>query len=281
MRYAWLTDIHLDFIDNSREPSSIRKGFAEPLSQIQCDGYFVTGDISLAPDVVRHLKEVDACINKPMYFVCGNHDFYGGDFGSVRARLKELCATSKNLRYMTTSEYLPLTDRTAIVGHDGWYDVQHGDPNQSKFLMSDWVRILDYSKHNLLSETPDGLKVDAGKVVKLSRKFAAAAADHIKKQLTAAVAVHSEIVVLTHVPPYPQVHVDNKKGHPGMMPWYTSKAIGDVISSVAAAHPAKRFNVFCGHTHGQASVQIAHNVYCYVGGAEYGNPSVAGLVNVL
>ena len=58
------------------------------------------------------------------------------------------------------------------------------------------------------------------------------------------------------------------------LPWFTCKAVGDVLLETAAAHPDKHFTILCGHTHGSGHVHIRPNLEVHTGGAEYGRPVV-------
>lgn len=44
MQYAWLTDIHLNFIDDIA-----RQKFYQEIVNTQCDGVLISGDIAEAP----------------------------------------------------------------------------------------------------------------------------------------------------------------------------------------------------------------------------------------
>lgn len=284
-KFAWCTDIHLDFIDGPNETGRVHEEFARPLSNSGVDGVFLTGDISLANDIVRHLRILDSVVDKPIYFVLGNHDFYGGSFERVRGEVVSLCKDSKNLRYLTNERHVSLTENTAVVGHDGWYDAYWGDVARSNIVMTDWHKIEDY-----VNAGSTGLpwarllplaNFSIGNIVSISRKASFEAAEHVREVASAAARDHRIVIVLTHVPPFPQVHRHNgKSGSAAAMPWYTSKLMGDALTDVAAANPQTRFEVFCGHTHGQFDDQIEENLFCHVGGAEYGNPRMIGTIQL-
>lgn len=280
-KLAWCTDIHLDFIDGPNDVGRVHEEFAEPLARSGCDGVVLSGDISLARHVTRHLNILDRIVNKPIYFVLGNHDFYGGSFASVRAEVMSLCDRSENLRYLTGTGPFSLSEKVALVGDDGWYDAGHGDPFRSPYVMSDWLKIRDYTDGGARIVGMYGHGVDMGNVVSITRKIAYESVMRIQPALLAAAATHSTVVVITHVPPWTQVHRhDGKSGSPVAHPWYTSRMMGDAILEVAATFPNVRFEVFCGHTHGKCDAQILPNVFCHVGGSEYGSPDLAGMIRV-
>lgn len=281
-KYVWCTDIHLDFLDGPEDVGRVHDEFATPLSQIDSDGVFLTGDISLAEDVVRHLGIIDKIVQRPIYFVLGNHDYYGGSWNGVRQAVRDLCKKSKNLFYLTEEKVVPLTDDTALVGHDGWYDAYCGDVTRSNIVMTDWMKIDDYARSGAISFFgPRAIVPSLGKIVALSRSQAALSAEHVRRHASTAAKKYKTVVILTHVPPWPEAHRhDGKSGDPSAHPWYTSMSMGNAINAVAAENPETRFEVFCGHTHGLFDVQVSDNVYCHVGGAEYGRPRPVGLVQV-
>lgn len=282
MKLTWCTDTHLDFLEG-QDGSRAESGFIAPLSQVNCDGFFFTGDVSSAGFLLRHLRILDSRLRRPVYFVLGNHDFWGGDFEGVRRQVRSLCSASKNLVYLTDVGHVSLTPRTALVGHDGWYDALHGDPESSGVMMNDWVKISDFFVVSGIMPgiPPWAARPNLGAVVSLSRKAAFAAAEHIREHAAEAAQDHDVVLVATHVPPFLEAHNPEGKSHSdSAVPWYTSKLMGEAILDVAQAYPDVRFEVFCGHTHGGFDCQVAPNVSCHVGESQYGRPGVAGTLQI-
>jgi len=274
-KFAWCSDTHLDFIDHVEDVDRVRRDFIEPLVRGGFDGVVFTGDISTGEHLVRHMKMLDSSLGLPIYFVCGNHDFYGSSMEAVRAALRELCSSTDNLKYLSQSSYIPLTPRTALVGHDGWYDAYHGEAFRSGILMNDWLNIAEYYSTGAVRYGGGGIRPHMGIIVALSRKFAVEACQHVEENIHGAVAAgHTDIIVATHVPPFVEAHVHNgKSGSPQAHPWYTSKLMGDTLRDMSYRYPRVKFNVFCGHTHGKGKGKISDNLMCYVAGAEYGSPA--------
>ena len=280
--YAWVTDIHLDWLRGEHE--IVR--FGESIARTGADGVFITGDISNAGSLVYHLSVIERAIARPTYFVLGNHDFYRADVESVRAKMRELSNVSSYLRYMPTVQYTPLNQKTAVVGHDGWYDALYGDWKKGTFMMPDWTQIGDFANGVKSSPgsavyTPEIVDVNKQKIVEKSRELAHTGVMHVHNAIKAAVRYHKSIVVLTHFPPWQEAHVF--RGQPGDLsttPWYTSKMMGDMLCDAAKAFPNVNFTVLAGHTHGKVDYQVAPNMICHIGGAEYGSPVVQGLFNL-
>jgi len=58
------------------------------------------------------------------------------------------------------------------------------------------------------------------------------------------------------------------------LPFFSSKAVGDMLLEVAESHPACQILVLCGHTHGGGEVQVLLNLRVLTGAAEYGHPKI-------
>jgi Icc protein len=267
-RYSWATDIHLDHLGGDNQ-KLIR--FGESLVKDNPSGVFLTGDLSIANQLIFHLAALERIVQRPVYFVLGNHDYYGAPIEPLRQRMRELTNVSPFLRYMPTMPYYSLTPATAVVGHDCWYDANHGDWQNSSFHMADWTAIHDFLPVNGNRAT----------IVSQARLLAHAGVKHIHDGIKAATKYHKNIVVLTHFPPFPQAHIhEGQVGDNSALPWYTNKMLGDVMTDASKSFPGVNFTVLAGHTHGKATYQAAANLRVHVGGAEYGNPQLQGLIDV-
>ena len=275
--FSWATDIHLDHLHDEQQIID----FATSLVKDNPAGVFLTGDISIAPDLVYHLSAIERVVQRPIYFVLGNHDYYNGEIAAVRKQMHELSNMSQFLKYLPETPYVPLSPTTAVVGHDGWYDCGYGNWKTSSFLMTDWMAIKEFAP---LSGGRAGMhsgNFNRGSIVTLAQKLAHEACVHVQKGIQAAVRYHKTIIVLTHYPPYAQAHLH--RGVPGddnALPWYTSKLMGDLLTQAAATFPNVSFVVLSGHTHGKTTFQAAKNLVVHVGGAEYGQPQLQSLITI-
>jgi predicted phosphohydrolase len=265
MRFAWASDIHLDFIDREEDVGRVEDEFAARLALEDFDGVFITGDISVSHSLQRHLQIIERVVKKPIYFVCGNHDFYGNSVASTRDNVAASCASSKYLKYLTDSnEVISLTKDVAIVGHDGWYDAMYGDPFEKRIVMSDWLKITDF----FIGVGPlNRGGIDIGTVISIARGLAFEAVEYVSAIVAKAAQTYKTVVILTHVPPF--VDPSSEKGS---LPWYSSKLMGDAIRTVGAEFPNVKFSVLCGHTHEKMSMQISRNIVCHSSDADYGSP---------
>lgn len=79
---TWLTDIHLNFLDYDE-----RTVFYQQIIKASGDAVVITGDICEAQSVAEVLMEMAQAVQKPIYFVLGNHDYYHGSVSQVRIPL--------------------------------------------------------------------------------------------------------------------------------------------------------------------------------------------------
>ena len=71
-RIAWLTDIHLNFLKESAQ----RSEFFQHVRRTEAHAVLIAGDIAEAHDLVETLILIDDQLERPVYFVLGNHDYY-------------------------------------------------------------------------------------------------------------------------------------------------------------------------------------------------------------
>jgi Icc protein len=278
-KFAWASDIHLDTCQGGEE--QIVK-FAESLIARSPAGIFLTGDISLAQRLVYHLSILERVAQIPIYFVLGNHDYYGGDVAGVRSTMKDLSNISQYLKYMQTMPYIALSPTTALIGHDGWYDAFNGDWQGSNFMMTDWYAIHDFVPHSGgLPGMQSKMGFNRGSIVGQARKLAHEGVTHMHAGIKSATRYYKNIIILTHFPPFAESHVFNGKiGDPNAQPWYTSKMCGDMLLDAAKAYPHVNFTVLCGHTHGKSDKSYAPNLRVHVAAAEYGSPCLQEYIEI-
>ena len=140
MRLAWLTDIHLNFVDAIR----LDELFASVRDR--ADAVAISGDIAESRDVCHYLRTIEEIVQKPIYFVLGNHDFYRGSIPQVRRMVAGLASESEYLKYLTAMQVAELTPTTAIIGHDGWADGRLGDFRRSNVILSDHTLIAEIAR---------------------------------------------------------------------------------------------------------------------------------------
>lgn len=263
--YAWITDIHLDHVKNVDQTVI----FFQQLIKTNPEGIIISGDISTAPNIVMHLGLIESIVQRPVYFVLGNHDYYGGSIDQVRKQMAELEKISPFLKYLPNTTYHMLNSSTAIIGHDTWYDVINGAGPNSKFKKDKFDLIYEFKNKS------------QDKIIELARQLSHEGVVHLQKGVKEAFRYAKKIIVVSHVPPYAAAHVHNgRQGSADEVAWFTSKLLGDMLTQASIAFPDRHIISLSGHTHGQFENKMARNLEVLVGGAEYGTPTLAKLISI-
>jgi len=256
MRLGWLSDIHLNFLREEQ-----LQAFLQELSATSVDAWLISGDIAEAPTLSPYLQLLRSSLDVPIYFVLGNHDFYKGSFSRVHAEIEGL--TDERLLWLTSSGPVPLLRNLALVGDDGWADARIGDPGGSHVVLNDFYHIKELFN---LSKTER---------IAICRHLGDESATRLRPKLEKAAQSARQVVVLIHVPPFRgATWHEGRISDNAWLPWFSCKAIGEVILNCAQRHPSCGFSVLCGHTHGGGLYQAAPNVMVHTAEAEYGVPQV-------
>lgn len=273
MRLAFLTDIHLDHMGAKRPTIQFLHALrydAKP------DVVVITGDIAQADTIREYLIQITRKLDTvPFYFCLGNHDFYGGSIAGVRSML------AGDSRYLTCSGPVSLTDDTALVGHDGWYDGLYGSFLGSRIRMNDYDLIAEF-RHQPMGENKRLIERLAGKAAEKIEIDADISATALvgRAGFVSPKQAQKTVIIATHVPPFAIASrgPDRNQSNADWLPVMSSKLMGDAILRVAEKHPEVKFMVLCGHTHTPCVAHITTNVECRVGDADktgksgYGHP---------
>jgi len=264
-KLLWLTDIHLD-----KTSSKEKYRFLEELRSSSYDAVLITGDISVAADLTNHLTEIsEACGNRPVIFTTGNHDYYGSSFEEVNQSLAQLCAKQSNLIALGNGEIIKLSKSTALVGHPGWYDGHAGSGSQSRVESPD---------HHLIHDFRD---LDRKSFFQKLNLLGEESADYFRKVLPQALSQYSCVLVATHVPPFSQgLRYDGKGCVWNRQPFFSNRAVGNLIWGMAKSFPHRTIQVHAGHTHSAASVTIRPNLLLHVAAARPGYPDIGQLLTI-
>jgi Icc protein len=265
VRVAWLTDIHLNFLN-----PALLGAFLKTLQQANPDVFLISGDIGEALELSRYLQLLATHLPQPVYFVLGNHDFYYGSIDQVRREVDVLAQSTPNLTYLSTAAVIELTPTVGLVGHDGWADLQHGDFARSSVWMNDYNLIFDLMGKKKIGLWPS--------MIRLGEEAAA----HLGRVLPVALERYPHVYVVTHVPPFKEAcwH-EGRISDDEWLPHFTCKAVGDMLLEIAGTHPQNQITVLCGHTHGQGEAQILPNLRVHTGGAEYGQPRIQAIFELV
>lgn len=268
MRLSWLTDIHLNFLENDE-----RKKFYRSITEANLDALLITGDIAEAPSIKVLLQEMASFIKKPIYFVLGNHDYYRSTIELVKQEITSLCETEKLLNWLPVTGPHILNDEVILIGQDGWADGRLGDFQNSPVSLVDSRLIADLFQQKILGKYH---------LLKKMQQLADFDAKNLHINLKQSLLQHpKKIIVLTHVPPFRETSLyDGKISDDNYQPYFTSKASGDVLMDIATTYSSVKFLVLCGHTHHECIYQPLDNLTVKVGKAEYSYPELQEVIEI-
>jgi Icc protein len=274
-RAAWLTDIHLNFVAPQRVDELV-----DAVRRLDVDSVLIGGDIGEAPTFAAYLEALAARIARPVYFVLGNHDYYGSSIDLVREQARRLSRGGCGITWLPDSDVVELTAQTALIGHDAWADGRAADFMQSEVMLNDYWLIEDLSpikedegspRENIAFEDPESRQL---LLCKLNAR-GDEAAGHFAKVLPKAADRCRHIVVLTHVPPFREAcWYEGSPTDDNWAPHLVCVAAGAALRDFMQGHPDRRMTVLCGHTHGGGGAQILDNLTVMTGAATYREPVV-------
>ena len=269
MRFAWATDIHANFVN----PLPWHQ-FLDSLDE-QADAVVISGDIAESRDVAEYLQVIERRLQRPVYFVLGNHDFYGGSIIATREAVSQLARESKYLVYLTAEEFIELTPDTALIGHDGWADARLGDFEHSGVVLNDYHLIEE------LRHLKQGHLLDKERLRAALEALGNDAARCLGQSLAEAAANYHRVIAVTHVPPFREAawH-DGRPSDDNYLPHFASKVAGEALLKVMESYPQTELLVLCGHTHGGGEINPLPNLRVLTGEAEYGAPQIQEVFEV-
>ncbi|MRR06062.1 MAG: phosphoesterase [Deltaproteobacteria bacterium] len=263
MRIIWLTDIHLDYLFTKE-----RRNFLNSLAWTEPAIVLVGGDISKAASLADDLRAIRKAVKAEVYFVTGNHDYFGSSFSSVREKLAMLAREQNSLHWLENMSHVSLVDDVVLVGHGCW-----GDAGIGSFWKSELgIKMPDFR------EISDFKILDRSECLAMLKTLGEEAAGHLKKSCLTAAKQHRTVIVLTHVPPFPQTVLHEGEQDDSGLPFFCCLAAGEVLREVAESLPDVHFIVFFGHTHCDASARILPNLEAIVQGARYHMPDYRLLI---
>lgn len=260
-RIAWLTDIHLEFLNSTQ-----LNAFISSIGDSEPDAVLLGGDTGTAGNIIQLLKTLEFQLSIPIYFVLGNHDFYGGSIRDVRTQIAKLSEKSLNLFWLPSNGVVELSADTALVGHGAWADGRFGGYNKSPVILNDYIKIREFQ----------GLLEDDR--LKQLNTLGDEAAVYLQEVLLAALAAYHQVILLTHVQPFREsCWYAGEISNDDFLPHFSCKAVGDVLLEIMKNHLDRKLTVLCGHTHGEGQARILPNLHVITGGADYRDPIVQGV----
>jgi len=263
MKLGWATDIHLDSAHRERREAFYNRIKAEGLNAL-----VLTGDNSSAPHLHSHLLELAVRTAVPLYFVNGNHDYYGGSIGETRnectSRYGEL---GKSIVYLPTQDYVALSPSTVLIGQDGWYDGRNGDFENSPVELNDFVIIEELSRKS------------KDKRLEIMQLLADNDAREVHRKCSVAAQIPGlkKIIVATHVPPFRQsAWHEGQPSNRDFLPYFSNRSFGESVleSTEEFRQGGGEVTILCGHVHSSGVYYVSPGLECLTGAAKYGKPSI-------
>jgi Icc-related predicted phosphoesterase len=274
MKLLWITDSHFDFVPG--KAGMLGKYMAADYPDT--DGLLITGDISNGNYGKRDLKDISVALGKPVYFINGNHDYYHSSFERTDKRsrdaVKEVAEHVKTTPSNASLHFLDdgfvkIDDNTVIAGNSNWYDCRHGNVFGTPVDLTDFQVNKDLRQYAFREQKIDASKAYADKKASQMFEMLSSIPDDI-----------SRIILLLHVPPYPQAawH-QGQPSNSDWQPWMVSKVSGEKLLDFREQFPDKKLLVLCGHTHSSGYFKVDDNLEIYTGKAVYGSPKECGILD--
>lgn len=261
---VWVTDLHMD----AASPAAADRLYRTIRTQ-NPDALLVGGDIAEAATLAAALQDLWRYTGKPIYFVLGNHDFYGSSITEVRHQASRVATESDAICWLAEAGVVGLSEDTCLIGHGCWGDCRWGNTEDSPVMIQDFTRISD-----LAVLDPPARRTRL-------RQLGDEAANYLQRCLQQALQAYRHVILLTHVPPFPQACLyDGKPGSDDWLPYFTCRAVGEMLERTMAHYAHRSLRIFSGHSHHFARLQYTANIYIESGAVEYGKPEVQRLVQV-
>ncbi len=261
---AWITDPHFD-----HAKLETWRDWAEELLSHQPDGLIMTGDLSEGDDVSYQLQCLAETFARPIYFVLGNHDFYGKTIGETRRRMIELCRDSDHLHYLTDTGPISLAENCVLVGDDGWGDATQGDYAGSIVRLNDFALIEDFRA------------ADPSSWQAMLQQEGRQSAERLRQKLNSLPESVKHVLIATHVPPFREAcWYEGHTTNDDWAPFFVCGAVGDILMETAKANTDRMHTVLCGHTHHDGDAELLPNLVVHTGYSRYGTLDIESLIQV-
>jgi 3',5'-cyclic-AMP phosphodiesterase len=231
--FLWVTDPHFNFLGASAWGYfKHRLAFYPKVVPL-----VITGDIAESRDFSKYLQELEQ--DRNVYFVLGNHDFYGDSIAATRGH-----ARSRPGYLEWRNEPVRLSDTACLVGVDGWYDFKEGAGAGTQLRMSDWELITDFKDKPMPS------------IAKMSALLARQSAKLALKKLELAFAKYKTVYLATHVPPFLGASLSPRRlpSDEDWAPVMVNTALGEALRFIRSDSSV---HVLCGHTHTEACMVVS------------------------
>jgi predicted phosphohydrolase len=238
----------------------------EKLAKTRANMLLLGGDTANSRVFGRMLRRIKEVFPGEVALVAGNHDYYHTSISDFRVELTCLHRTGV-IVFEPGCQSKPLkhADGVHLCGSGGWGDATAGSADAAGMELNDEHLIAELRTRDLTARLRE-----------LGRESAA----HLQIQLESVPVDASCVIVLTHVPPWPDAcwH-EGRKSDALALPRFCWQAGGNVVSQAAERMPQTRFIVLCGHTHSDG-IWNQGNITCYTAGSAYGRIDYSGMITL-
>lgn len=229
----------------------------------------VTGDISEGDDVVYQLECLADTFDRPIYFVLGNHDFYGRSIAETRRKIADFARDHEHLHYLTDCGPIFLTDDAVLIGDDGWGDAGEGDFTGSTIRLNDFELIDDFR-----GRTPEICW-------SILQREGRGSSERLSQKLSELPSGVRHVLIATHVPPFRAAcWYDGHITDDNWAPFFVCGQVGDALRRISLANPDRQHTVLCGHTHHEGDACILDNLMVHTGYSRYGTLDIESIIDL-
>jgi predicted MPP superfamily phosphohydrolase len=245
----WLTDIHIDYKNDE-----VVEKFFEEIALIDSKGICITGDIAENGQSINFINKLSENVQKPIYFVLGNHDFYGSNIESFQQQVNSTFQKNENVFYLSAHQAIPISDNTALIGIDNWYDFSVGDYFSSEIKLKDFKEIKNL------------IPLDKSELYSFMQNYSKVNVELIEKKLIDAFAKFTKVILLIHVPPFQEAcFYKNQIADDFWAPFFVHGELGGFLKKFMEENHNKSLTVLSGHTHNTAEYKPLPNLFIKVG----------------
>lgn len=270
MKILHMTDLHFDFMDGGK-----RLEFYHKINEINPDIITITGDIGNSRTVKNYLDEIFIHVDtKLIYYVLGNHDYYGSSIALVTEKLVRSHYSGEfsdpNGSQLTPAwvKEFSIKGNNLIFGINNVADGKCGDLRKSNIYLNDYSYIEEYNVQNYKEVIPNLGKISADQLdLRLS--------DYDLSSF-------ENVIILMHVPPFSGASL-SPNGYPSNSYWaphFVNFTCGEVLDKYAKNNPNTNFIILSGHTHTQSTYKHSDNLVVYTGKGEYEKAMISGILEI-
>ncbi len=270
-RVAWLSDLHL------REQT-----FEETLSEVRAllerakaDAVLLTGDICEGPGRLEEtLRRLGTVVGR-VWFVLGNHDYYGSSFAERDAWRKTYAGPGVLLDYAAP---IHLGEGVYLAGNGGWGG---GIRPRHCVGVRDWEAIQEYkaalTKVAALGPAPATQKAKLKALLDVAAARASVLGEEVAAGLALLPADAKHLLFASHVPGVREAsRYQSRATDPELLAHFCWPELGKRLAAFAGSRPGLGITVLSGHTHTRAFA-VVDGIQHVVAGAEYGEPRLAAV----